>query len=300
MFLKTATVRVKYQRQAMFRLALVKRTREKREANDESGWYLTLEPFSLVIDDIFDKGTSYRMSRCLELFSGLSVDLDDEIAASEGGICCYRRILSGGPSDDPDECHIIQIVPGSIEHNEKPFSRISDDRSERYRIPKSSLRSVTSYTQIKIFLTETVETLKIYFQLTAPKDPAVEPLKIISLELMEAISHARGWVKCATVDCKMVCDVQEGGNITITFLVNEVQMIEGNALARCAALILARIQGSMCLLRNSECLQCCIKTGAGGNLMKHYYWPNPYPYDYTAPQSTTLVIVSPSHLKGVS
>jgi hypothetical protein len=293
LFLKIASVRATYRRQMAYRQAVTKQTRRDVEGDDEdASWYDVLGPFALIVGDVYDKGTDHHMMRCMTLFSGSSTMLDGAVAVSGDGICCYRGILKDGPSDESDECLSIHVLSGTIEHDEKPFSLISDDRNERYQVPKSSLQQVGSYTEAKIYLTETLQELRIYFLLLSPENPAIEPIKILPTKLMKAITTTRGWVKCLDVDCRKVCEIPEGDNITLDFVGNQVHVIKADKLARCAALTLATLQGSVCLLRKDECVQCCLRVSAGGNLSKYFNWGSPYSSDYSPPMSNSLVLVS--------
>jgi hypothetical protein len=261
LFPKRAGVEAMYQRQI-----------RKRDPVTENGFHRgplleDLGPFAYVYRDLPHPVEVTAMENCMQLFTGYRTDELAYAALSEQGICIYRCVL-GDVTDDLDISGKLHILPGIIEHHGKPYDRIADDMSPRSSVTESMVRSVFQYTEASVNVTETTEGLEMTFELTAKGAPKLEALKVNPAALVSDLTKASGWVYCRNSGCSRLAALSNSVNQSLDILGTEFQMVGGGRIARCAAVTLADRLGYRCILRNEECIQCCLRTGISG--MHHY------------------------------
>jgi SH3-like domain-containing protein len=247
-----------------------------QEKSSEQDWHCEqLGVFGLVTCSL-SHGMDAKLNRCFSLFTASDRRIGESIAASQNGICCYLGILEDGLSDDPDECLVVHIMPGSIEHDNKPFDHITSDEEQSENMvlgnasPSSLLQRVTSYTKMEMSLAESLRGLQIHFRVGPDQDQSLQWVRVQPSLFLEAVIRAKGWTQCSKNDCQQLCEVPEGSIVVCKLGRKDIQVIEGDKLVRSAALVLAELERSVYLTRKTECVQCCIRSGTQGYISEYY------------------------------
>ncbi|KAL9618274.1 MAG: hypothetical protein Q9160_006985 [Pyrenula sp. 1 TL-2023] len=238
-----------------------------------------LGPFALVYRDMPTGSDLNLLEASAELFTGFRV-LDHQVrgscpAVSSAGICVYLGVLQG-LTDDVEHIGKVHVIPGNIEHNGNPFDRVVDDRRPDQDVAPaeaSVFPLLKHYSKIVVKITETATDLEIRFEL-AGTEIDTPTVNVKPWRLTDAVGQAKGWIQCTGDDtCTFVQDVSAEPNAIIRVLEKDFCLIQGNVVARCAAMALARHPSSKwkCLARGDACLQCCLKAGLRGETAKYYH-----------------------------
>lgn len=222
-------------------------------------------------------------------------------AASVGGLCFYFDILRE-VSDRPEKAVKLHVLPGVIQTNAgRQYSFIADKTGTRsngllafdwretrhlsedapqYRIdykanvtagtnisvPMLGIDTGSSDLKVKLFVEESTSGLLVDIHFSS----AAGTFRVGAYTMLKEIIENSGLVQCTHRDCPRMdqinCDISvtdgEGSMPEDLQPRMYVRRLAGNGLARCVGLLVNRHWREAPILRQRECIPCCIKAAS--------------------------------------
>lgn len=212
-----------------------------------------------------------RIVDALRLFTGRDIQTTSwgTAAQCENGICAYLDILREF-SLDSELVGRVNVVPGQIERDHKPF-RVIQDRD----VQQDSVDSVLSFLgksvfdDASIFLTETVRALNISFKVHNKSLKAGKVVQIGPADLVHTVAQARGLVSCTHrngyrgINPEVAFDDADYPLLKFVFSDKTVYAIDCQNYGDHFLAVALMLAGSswpkhICLLCHHECIQCSL------------------------------------------
>jgi hypothetical protein len=203
-------------------------------------------------------------------YSEIGPDLPGACAGSVGGVCVYLDSLQE-LSDNRQRVGRVHVIPGSIEWNERPFYSVEDWEnspseqqfliSDEFIVKK--LEDPARMCNTRVGVRETLRSIQIRYEILDERDRPVQ-LFVGPLRLTFDASSYRGLVHCPE-EHRM--QSSEARDVIPPELVDELnskgvkwRMLRAPVLGRCAAMAhYKNVTGERALLREDECLACCVE-----------------------------------------
>lgn len=253
---------------ACSRQAMKRRGYQADEADDIGSVGYILDRSTSVAGTLLEHGLILFTGRDM---SELDVEYEFPCAVSSGGICIYLDSLRE-VSDSPSVINRIHVIPGQIEHNEKPFFHVEDRRvwSQQDALGASDeiwnqLEDREFVNHVKVTVRETARSLEVHYEVLNSRDQAVG-LFISPLWLVSQISISRGLVSCDgshMSDAKATpYELPQRIRKKIEQSSMSFRKISTHTLGRCAA----SMSHHKMILQEDSCLECCFKAAMKDNM----------------------------------
>ena len=222
-----------------------------------------------------------KLEDALRLFTGRTfASLDEDIrrpcAVSAGGVCLYIGSLRE-VSDRRELVNRIYVVPGRIEYHQRPFFYIEErlKRSMHFSMRLKAdiwqcLESKAVMSEVKPIIHETTKSLSMEYEIIDEKANGTNII-IGPLSLVVGASRSRGNVHCEhhyQQDGKAENTLPESVSSQLDDADVSYRNLEAPLLGRCAALSSSGFEYGEAILRDEECLPCCVTTALRKDLSR--------------------------------
>jgi hypothetical protein len=231
---------------------------------------LTLEQYSQALEG--------RLVAAIKLFTGRDTPTHlTASAVSESGICAYLDILREF-SIGPESAGLVNVIPGSIEHDNKPFSQVQDNEIDLMRRTGSVTRlcaTIAELDQVILEVTETSHSLSVNYMFRNGDDKKDDPkpyLRVGPADIINQAHKSRGLVHCggSIGSCRrrrMGTSSSDRTEYPILNLkvgceaIEVCDTIRGGEYLQAVALRIATAKSPsyFCILSDGECIDCCLR-----------------------------------------
>ena len=186
-------------------------------------------------------------------------------ALAKSGICVYFDSLCE-LNDELELIGRVHVVPGRIEHYNKPYFSIVD-QGGTWNYPNPPAPEVwSSYTELSLLVTEQVESLGVAYESKSRRSIPVHigPAEFTYHALQ--LQHPHNCTRRACLPVKIVNEnILSDSYRQVEPLGMNLGVFRGETLARCTAIVLHKRKTKdkpVCISGNDGCLSCCLRLAA--------------------------------------
>jgi len=238
----------------------------------------TLEQYSQVLEG--------RLVAAIKLFTGRDMTTRLTVSAVSGsGICAYLDILRE-VSIGPESAGRVNVIPGLIEHDHKPFPQVQDDELQLMRRTGSITNlcaAISELDHVVLEVTETAHSLSVSYVFRrrgdSNNDDSKPYLRVGPADIIHQAHKARGSVRCDSSigSCRrrrigtISSDRAQYPILNLTVDGEDIEVCDTTRGGQYLPVVALRVATAknptyFCILSNGECINCCVKRVMSSNI----------------------------------